>query len=320
MTLCIAIVNFSSHGPCRLSKCRPVTPFSDDPFSGTRSPYGACRNASNPDYISGGSSSGSAVAVALGLVSFALGTDTAGSGRVPAAFNNLVGHKPSCGAVWQDIDVLLTPAAGTIYTIAEMQADPVRLNAKLGYYINFLNLLDLVATAVPAGFQANCLPFGVTLIAPARQDGPLLHLAARLHCALDGKQESLALAPVLPSGQLRVAVVGAHLSGLPLNYQLIERKARLISSTHTAPRYRLYALPDGKRPGLIRVEQRNRLRGVGVACFPLWLFRLVHSCTAGHRQAGAGRRQPRERRHLRGHSAGRGDGHYRVRQLAGLAK
>jgi allophanate hydrolase len=68
-------------------------------LNGTRSPYGACRNAFDPDYISGGSSSGSAVAVALGLASFSLGTDTAGSGRVPAAFNNLVGHKPTCGAL-----------------------------------------------------------------------------------------------------------------------------------------------------------------------------------------------------------------------------
>ena len=66
-------------------------------LNGTRSPYGACRNAFAPDYISGGSSAGSAVAVALGLASFSLGTDTAGSGRVPAAFNNLVGLKPTCG-------------------------------------------------------------------------------------------------------------------------------------------------------------------------------------------------------------------------------
>ena len=64
---------------------------------GTRSPYGACRNAFDPEYISGGSSSGSAVAVALGLASFSLGTDTAGSGRVPAAFNNLIGYKPTSG-------------------------------------------------------------------------------------------------------------------------------------------------------------------------------------------------------------------------------
>lgn len=400
-------------------------------LNGTRSPYGACRNAFGPDYISGGSSSGSAVAVALGLASFSLGTDTAGSGRVPAAFNNLIGHKPSCGAlstrgvvpacrsldavsifsltaedaervlavaagfdaddpysrplaphgfdfgrtagfrfgvpmakdleffgnheaarlfgesvermkrlggkpveidlapfletarllyggawvaeryqaireffdahadevfppvreiiaggrvqsaadafagqytlkalkricdrVWREIDVLLTPTAGTIHTVAAMEADPIRLNADLGRYTNFMNLLDLAATAVPAGFQANGLPFGVTLIAPPHQDGPLLHLASRLQQALGGRlgatphglppADSLSL---LPSGQIQVAVVGAHLSDLPLNYQLTERSARLVATTQTAPKYRFHALPDGKRPGLIRVEE-----------------------------------------------------------------
>jgi allophanate hydrolase len=407
-------------------------------LNGTRSPYGACRNAFNPDFISGGSSSGSAVAVALGLASFSLGTDTAGSGRVPAAFNHLVGHKPSCGAlstrgvvpacrsldavsifaltaedaervlavaagfdaadeysrplaphgfdfgravgfrfgvpmakdleffgnaeaetlfhaamermqtlggtpvavdlapfletakllyggpwvaerylairdffdaqpdkvfppvreiiaggrsisaadtfahlyklrtfkricdaVWDDIDVLLTPTAGTIYRVDEMLADPIRLNANLGYYTNFMNLLDLAATAVPAGFQNDGLPFGVTLIAPPHQDGPLLHLAARMQQALGGKLGATAHAlPVaealnlLPNGQVQVAVVGAHLSGLPLNHQLTERNARLVSTTQTAPIYRVYALPDGKRPGLIQVEND----GAAIAC------------------------------------------------------
>lgn len=67
---------------------------------GTSSPYGACRNAFHPDYIAGGSSSGLAVVVALGLVSFALGTHTVGSGRVPSAFNHLIAHKPTCGALF----------------------------------------------------------------------------------------------------------------------------------------------------------------------------------------------------------------------------
>ena len=407
-------------------------------LNGTRSPYGACRNAFNPDFISGGSSSGSAVAVALGLASFSLGTDTAGSGRVPAAFNNLVGHKPSCGAlstrgvvpacrsldavsifaltaedaervlavaagfdaedeysrplaphgfdfgrapgfrfgvpmakdleffgnaeaarlfgeavarvkslggtpvevdlapfldtarllyggpwvaerylairdffdaqpdkvfppvreiiaggrnvsaadtfahlyklrafkrvcdaVWNDIDVMLTPTAGTIYRVDEMQADPIRLNSNLGYYTNFMNLLDLAATAVPAGFQNDGLPFGVTLIAPPHQDGPLLHLASRMQQALGGKLGATdhALPPaenlnLLPDGQVRVAVVGAHLSGLPLNHQLTDRSACLVSTTQTAPTYRFYALADGKRPGLIQVEAG----GASIAC------------------------------------------------------
>jgi allophanate hydrolase len=407
-------------------------------LNGTRSPYGACRNAFDPDFISGGSSSGSAVAVALGLASFSLGTDTAGSGRVPAAFNNLVGHKPSCGAlstrgvvpacrsldavsifaltaedaervlavaagfdaddefsrplephgfdfgragrfrfgvprakdleffgnteterlfaeavermqtlggtpvevdlvpfleaarllyggpwvaerylairdffeaqsdkifppvreiiaggreasaadtfahfyrlrafkrtcdaVWNDIDVMLTPTAGTIYRIDEMEADPIRLNSNLGYYTNFMNLLDLAATAVPAGFQADGLPFGVTLIAPPHQDGPLLHLASRMQQALAGRlgatdhrlppAEALNL---LSDGQVRLAVVGAHLSGLSLNFQLTERNARLVSATQTAARYRFYALSDGKRPGLVQVSDG----GAAIAC------------------------------------------------------
>jgi allophanate hydrolase len=67
---------------------------------------------------------------------------------------------------------------------------------------------------------------------------------------------------LLPGAQVRVAVVGAHLSGLPLNHQLTERDARLVGATQTAPRYRFYALPDGKRPGLIRVQTG----GEAIAC------------------------------------------------------
>lgn len=315
---------------------------------GTRSPYGACSNSLDPAYISGGSSSGSAVSVALGMASFSLGTDTAGSGRVPAAFNNLVGHKPSCGLlstsgvvpacrtldcvsifaltaddaaavlqvaqgfdgadaysrpapatlppvlpaafrfgvpradqlaffdnpetpglfqaalqqlqaiggqpveidfspflqtarllyegpwvaeryaaireffetspeaifpvtrqiisgasrfsaadtydavyqlkalqrtaaqVWDAIDVMITPTAGTIYSIADVNADPIRCNSNLGYYTNFMNLLDLCAVAMPTGFQKNGLPFGITACAPAHSDMALLKLASCL--------------------------------------------------------------------------------------------------------------------------------------------
>lgn len=402
-------------------------------LNGTRSPWGACQNAFNPGYISGGSSSGSAVAVAKGYVSFALGTDTAGSGRVPAAFNNIVGHKPSlgwlsatgvvpacrsldtisifaltaedaevvttvaaafdaadgyarkveghgfdfgsaatfrvgipkaeqlqffgntdaehlfseavarvkslggecveidlqpfldtakllyegpwvaeryaairaffeanpeaplpvireiiggakkwsaadayaygyklkdakrrCDAVWSSVDTVLIPTAGTIYTIAEMEADPIKLNSNLGYYTNFMNLLDYAATAVPAGFQPNGLPFGVTLFAPAHQDGPLLRLGAKLHRAqalpagATGQPLPTASAHAkLPSGQVQVAVCGAHLDGLPLNWQLTQRGARLVQRTHTAPCYRFYALAGGPpfRPGLIKVDE-----------------------------------------------------------------
>ena len=396
---------------------------------GTRSPYGACPNSFDERYIAGGSSSGSAVAVATGQVSFALGTDTAGSGRVPAAFNNIVGHKPTRGLLstrgvvpacrsldcvsifatdaddartvlkvagqydsqdayarplpaggwsfntgrfrfgvpqagqlaffgnpdaqrlfgraverlvqlggeavtidfepflaaarllyegpwvaeryaaietfigqrpealldvtreiigagdraravdafkaqyqlmeyrrlseqcWRDVELVMTPTAGTIYRIDEVDADPVRLNSHLGYYTNFMNLLDCSAVAVPAGFQADGLPFGVTLFAPAWADAALLALGDRLHrdSVTVAGATGLALAPAgehraEAEGYVQVAVCGAHLAGLPLNGQLTERGGWLVQCTHTAPNYRLFALPGGppQRPGLVR--------------------------------------------------------------------
>lgn len=416
---------------------------------GTRSPYGACENAFNRAYISGGSSSGSAVAVAVGQVSFALGTDTAGSGRVPAAFNNLVGLKPTRGlvstrgvvpacrsldcvsvfalcaadareiievldhfdaqdafarrapicpahqlpaqgmrigvpradqlkffgdseyaylflesierlrelgadireidfspfldaarllyegpwvaerylavrdliehkpaslfpvtraiiaggskpsaldafsasyrlaelkraseAVWNSIDLLLTPTAGTIYRIDAVNADPVQLNSNLGYYTNFMNLLDLCAVAVPAGFRSDGLPFGITLAAPAYQDRALLEIASlwqRTHTYTLG-----ATGATLPAREctqrpndayVQVAVCGAHMTGLPLNHQLTERGGRLLARTRTAPCYRLYALPGGppQRPGLIRAARGARIE-VEVWDVPLKTF------------------------------------------------
>lgn len=391
-------------------------------LNGTRSPYGACLNAYDPNYISGGSSSGSAVALALGQVCFSLGTDTAGSGRVPAAFNNLVGLKPTCGLlsttgvvpacrsldtvsifvlngadaqrvlavaigydesdsyarkmqpygfdfgtaarfnfgvprreqlkffdnrdaerlfeesvlrleqmgghkieidfapfletarllyegawvaeryqairafidtkpeslfpvtreiiaagknlsaadafagiyrlrelqrkcdpVWQNVDCVVTPTAGTIYTVDQMRADPIRLNADLGYYTNFMNLLDYSAVAIPAGFMANGLPLGITVFAPAHQDMPLLHLAQRWQ----NSGVATNLPDAVPCGWVKVAVCGAHLSGLPLNGQLTSRGARLRKCTRSAAEYKLYALPGGPpyRPGMVRVAQ-----------------------------------------------------------------
>lgn len=396
---------------------------------GTRSPYGIPSSVFSDEHISGGSSSGSAVAVAAGLVSFALGTDTAGSGRVPAGFNNIVGLKPSkglistrgvvpacrtqdvvsvfastvgdahavlgvagkfddadaysrrptgsispeqlpvgfrfgvpkdgpdflgddaaaalfaeadarlqslggqrveidfapfreaarllyegpwvaerlaaiedfarthpedmdatvrgiiCGAdkidavsafkafyrlgeltrsaehSWEQMDVLLLPTSGTIYTIADVLADPVRLNSNLGLTTNFVNLMDLSALAVPAGFRANGLPFGVTLIARAFEDGKLAGIGDALHRALpDASMGGTGLA--LPGNGVsaqktadayRVAVVGAHLTGQPLNGQLVERKARFVGTARTAPGYSFYALPGTvpPKPGLV---------------------------------------------------------------------
>ncbi|MEJ2686151.1 MAG: allophanate hydrolase [Gammaproteobacteria bacterium] len=394
---------------------------------GTRSPYGACDNAVDPEYVSGGSSSGSAVAVARGLVSFALGTDTAGSGRVPAAFNGVVGLKPTRGLLstsgsvpacrsldclsvftrnvsdsgavfdiargydgldpysrddeallpvtdlsgafrfgvlapgeleffgdgeaqalfqkaveqleamgghrreidfqpfretatllyggpWiaermaaigefylrhpdailpttrsiieralnydavdvframyrraelkreayaelEGIDVLVVPTTATIYTRREVDADPVGTNTRLGYYTNFVNLLDLCAIAVPAGRRDNGLPVGITLIGGPLHDRSLLQLAGRW-------LGTAATHPDAPNGQgdrseateLAVAVVGAHLRGEPLNHQLTSRGGRFIRQCRTRDCYRLYALADTvpPKPGMVRVSE-----------------------------------------------------------------
>jgi allophanate hydrolase len=396
---------------------------------GTRSPHGACRNSFNAEYIAGGSSSGSAVAVATGLASFSLGTDTAGSGRVPAAFNNLVGLKPSLGrvstrgvvpacrsldcvsifaltardaagvldvaegfdpedpfarklgnaaipslrfgvprreqleffgdteyarlfdaavarlessggvrvdidftpfldaarllyegpwvaeryaavgrfmeahpdalfpvtariiaggrkpsaveafegeyqlkalqraseAAWSQVDFIVTPTAGTIHTIAAVDADPIRLNATLGYYTNFMNLFDLAGVAVPAGFRSDGLPFGITLVGPQASERALLALADSVHrssvTTLGATNAPLspssAEAPALAAGYVALAVCGAHMEGLALNHQLRDRGGYFLLRTRTSPSYRLIALRGGPphRPGLVRVPQ-----------------------------------------------------------------
>lgn len=154
----------------------------------------------------------------------------------------LAALKRESEAVWAAADVLVVPGAPTIYTRAEMAADPVALNTRLGLYTNFVNLLNLAAITVPAGFRPDGLPFGITMIGPAFSDRALAALGARF----------LGEAPVAVSASsVRVAVVGAHLSGMPLNRQLTERAARLVRSARTGSDYRLYDLADG-RPGLVR--------------------------------------------------------------------
>jgi allophanate hydrolase len=155
------------------------------------------------------------------------------------------------------MDVLVVPSAPTIYTHQEIAADPVRLNTNLGFYTNFVNLLDQAAVATPGGFRADGLPFGITFIGPAFSDEALLALADRYHRS----HADVAGHPVdlgfCPPGCIAVAVVGAHLSGQPLNWQLTERRARLLKTTKTPPGYRLYALPNTQppKPGLVREEE-----------------------------------------------------------------
>ena len=388
-------------------------------LNGTRSPYGACINSVLEEYPSGGSSAGSPLTVALGLTSFALGTDTAGSGRVPAALNNLVGLKASKGLIstagvvpacrtldcvttftatapeasqllqllavqdprdeysranagWnlgsafgrvgkfrfgvpreQDLEFfgcqegpalfaaaverlqalggeavtldlspfleaarllyegpwvaerysvvgelartqpeavlpvihavlakapqvsgvdtfrahyrlqelkaecdrllvglecVLTPTIGRPVTLAELAEDPVLRNAELGYYTNFMNLLDYAAVAVPSGIMANGLPWGVTLFGRAFTDQYLLSLASAYQGLETPAREAR-------NDQVRVVVCGAHLEGLALNWQLKQRGATLVEAIRSSPNYRLYALAGGpvQRPGMVRV-------------------------------------------------------------------
>lgn len=414
---------------------------------GARSPYGTPGNAFDPEYIPGGSSSGSAVSVALGQVSFSLGTDTAGSGRVPACFNNLIGLKPSRGllsstgvipacrsldcvsifslnagdaqtvfraarsfdssdpysrpmpsrelgringetdglifgipeptqlkffgnenyleaylaavkrleslgyrkqiidfqpfldaarllyegpwvaerywaiqdliekspeslhpitraiiengsnyssvdtfdaiyklqalrlraeATMKGVDFLATPTAGTHYTIAEVENDPIALNSNLGYYTNSINLLDLSAIATPTAKVDKGMPFGITLIAPAFQDECLLAIADKLHQASElplGKSETKRHRPLKPYGPATrpIVVCGAHMSGLPLNDQLTELGAVLQKRCSTAPNYRLFALPNTTppKPGMIRDDSNGAAIEVEVWDLPV---------------------------------------------------
>lgn len=381
-------------------------------LNGTRTPYGIPHSVFNDAYISGGSSSGSAVSVALGEVAFSLGTDTAGSGRVPAGCNDLVGLKPTkglistrgvlpacrsldcvsifansiadaqavlavagtydaadpyarravpeakplssqglklatfCGLQWfgdteqqaawqhyisaltergitlteidpapffalapllyngpwvaerlaaifdfaktqpdainpvvreiilsgekftavdtfkaeyeraaltrqiQDaiapFDALIVPTAPTYPTIEAMLAEPIKRNSELGTYTNFVNLADLSALAIPAGWRTDELPFGVTLIAEAWADAKLGSIARILN------QDNPA-STALRRNEIAVAVVGAHLTGMPLNHQLTSRNGRLLEQTTTAASYRLYALANTTppKPGLV---------------------------------------------------------------------
>ena len=402
---------------------------------GVRSPYGVPRNALRADLVPGGSSAGSATAVGAGLVPFSLGTDTAGSGRVPAALNGVVGLKPSLGALsasgvvpacrtldtisifaldvasafavfqaasgyderdaysrrfpraelsgfpqglrfgvprwsqlafygdadaeaafardiaslealggrlvecdlepfaeaarllyegpwvaerfaaakplietnpealhpvtrgiiegarrfdavatfeafyqlaerkrrtlgaWSGFDVMVVPTIPRPYTVAEVEADPLRLNSRLGTYTNFVNLLDLCAFATPSGMRADGLPSSLTLIAPAGADGLVAGLAAAVHARSGAPMGATGLpapeayaaraATAAPPGRIALAVVGAHLAGLPLNRELVERGAAFVAAVETTPDYRLFALAGAEppKPGLLRVGE-----------------------------------------------------------------
>jgi allophanate hydrolase len=156
-------------------------------------------------------------------------------------------------------DFLLLPTAPTIHKVEAMRADPVRLNAQFGRYTNFVNFCGMAAIAVPSGFRGDGLPFGVTLIAPGHCDEALAPFAAAFHqasgCGAGVGKEKVAWAPEpADDGRIEIAVVGAHLTGQPLNRQLTDGGGFLVEATRTAGDYRLFVLPDTTppKPGLIR--------------------------------------------------------------------
>jgi allophanate hydrolase len=180
-----------------------------------------------------------------------------------AAFYQLEELRRVRDHTFRAIDALLLPTVPTVYTLEQVKADPIQLNSRLGTYTNFVNLLDLCGLAVPASMRADGTPFGVTLLAPAGHDAALAAIGRVFHAdtklplgALGRAQPALAPLPLVPAaGEIALAVVGAHLSGMPLNGELRGLGARLLETTATAPDYRLYALAGTlpPKPGLLRV-------------------------------------------------------------------
>jgi allophanate hydrolase len=167
----------------------------------------------------------------------------------------------------KDLAFLMLPTAGTIYRVADIEREPMRYNINLGHYTNFVNFFGLSALALPAGFRPDGLPFGITLIAQPQAERALLAFGARWQRAMKlplGKTTSRLppsdADPVAIEDRVAIAVVGAHMSGLALNGQLVELGGRLESTAKTAPHYRFYALPGGPphRPGLVRVGEEGR--------------------------------------------------------------
>jgi allophanate hydrolase len=179
-----------------------------------------------------------------------------------AAFYKLEDLRRVRDHTFRRIDVLLVPTMPTVYTVEQVLADPIQLNSRLGTYTNFVNLLDLCGLAVPASLRADGIPFGVTLLAPAGHDAVLASLGRVFHAdtgltlgATGAAQPALAPLSYAPAtDEIALAVVGAHLSGMPLNGELKSFGARFLESAQTAPDYRLFALGGTPpRPGLLRI-------------------------------------------------------------------
>jgi allophanate hydrolase len=180
-----------------------------------------------------------------------------------AALYRLQGLRSVAGRAFAAIDALVLPTAPTVYSTAQVLANPIELNSRLGTYTNFVNLLDLCGLALPAAMRFDDIPFGITLLAPAGKDAQLASIGRVFHAdtRLPMGARSLPQPPLaaLPTGlcgdEIAIAVVGAHLSGMALNGELKALGGRLLEQAQTAPDYRLYALATiPPKPGMLRVS------------------------------------------------------------------
>ncbi|MGI4856693.1 MAG: allophanate hydrolase [Janthinobacterium lividum] len=199
--------------------------------------------------------------------------------------------KRQADALLAGVDALVVPTAPTHYTIAAMQAEPILLNSRLGTYTNYVNLLDWSAVSVPASLRPDGLPFGITLIADAWREGALAHYAAGFHADTGLTRGATGLPLVATDGPstferaqtastqvsedehatIRVAVVGAHLRGMPLNHELTSRGARFVEETTTDAHYRLFALANTTppKPGLLRVMPAAPMQAAPMPAAPI---------------------------------------------------
>ena len=197
---------------------------------------------------------------------------------------------------WAAVDMLMLPTAPTTYTVEAMRADPIRLNSHLGQYTNFANLMGLAAIAVPAGFRPNGLPVGVTLVGPGSSDDALAPLAHALHHAgacgmgIERSRQPPLLDVTEPDERIAIVVVGAHLSGMPLNGELTGLGATFCRSARTTADYRLFALPGTTppKPGLVRGTS-SAGAGIAVEVWSLEPAAFAHFVAGIPRPLGIGR-------------------------------
>jgi allophanate hydrolase len=178
------------------------------------------------------------------------------------AYYRLAGLRAKAYAAMAGYDALMVPTAPAAYTVEQLKADPVRLNSNLGTYTNFVNLLDMCGFAVPVSIASGNTPYGVTFLAPSGQDafvasiGRAMHAAANLPLGALNKPApaSAVLDPIPERDEIAIAVVGAHLSGMPLNGELKNLGGRFLEAAKTARSYKLYALPGTTppKPGMLK--------------------------------------------------------------------